>query len=907
MEPGRALTKNTKQKPGSDCDNVDSDLLLHTGDLLLSGGQFNYKIYDLLGQGTFGQVVRCRKVDANPVEEGTSAGGVGHGDVAVKVVKNKPAYFNQALTEIRILKFVKERLIKGPDSVFVMMEDYFKHKNHLCLTFEILGPNLYELLKSNQFRGLPTSDVREYLQQILDGCTALAEEKIVHCDLKPENILIVSEQEKTKIKIIDLGSACFEGETVYTYIQSRFYRSPEVLLRLGYDCAIDIWSVGCIAAELFLGLPLFPGVSEHSQLGRIVDMFEVYPPDHMLRRGRATSKFFKPRKDGGLPSPTSKDSSSPTLGVKKVLLSSNARYSMKRAPRDTLFQFKTPEEFAKSMNLEVDKFKTYFRYARLDDIIMYYPMPQVNVAKEREDRIAFIDLLKGLLNIDHTERWTASQARSHPFLSSNAIPPDGFTPLADAALDKRRQDMCEQLKKLRIKSSSSRKVGKAEGKVRSVGAALAVTPATGGNGSSRPVKIRKNRRTDSFYEDSENGEGTSTSRLPSTHLTPPQKIPRMMMVSSDSSPSKSHKAMHSTSGATDDFSTGNYTSNSTAFLGTSLPSSSYYMTSSFPPPASNEETSGGAGGGGNIPFKSSATNVFSAGNFNSKGSGFLGSSLPSKSYLNSHMSSTASDMDTAGDGAAAVGASSPHDYVMPEQLRRAQLAVGEIHGKQGSGYSFGQGHSQPGVAAGTTNTSTIPHTSAWAPTGFNNIEHMGPQSWAGVPAPWLQPAIFTPPESTVAGEVDMSDDKKLPPRKRKPGNGKSLLSNLFAAPVPVQNAQNPSPQGFQFTPPANVFGHFGSAPATSQQYMVFGANTSANMGAAAPTGVNDEAMQHASPALSPLGEDDDWADDQFDLEMDNGSPAGKSTAGTRETSDSMTTAVNLPLPMARNAPRNDGQ
>lgn len=73
------------------------------------------------------------------------------------------------------------------------------------------------------------------------------------------------------MKIIDFGSACYEGQTIYSYIQSRFYRSPEVLLGIPYTAAIDMWSLGCIAAELFLGLPLFPGVSEFNQIGRIVD------------------------------------------------------------------------------------------------------------------------------------------------------------------------------------------------------------------------------------------------------------------------------------------------------------------------------------------------------------------------------------------------------------------------------------------------------------------------------------------------------------------------------------------------------------------------------------------------------------------------------------------------------------
>ena len=75
-----------------------------------------------------------------------------------------------------------------------------------------------------------------------------------------------------QIKVIDFGSACHERQTVYTYIQSRFYRSPEVILGIPYTSSIDMWSLGCIAVELFLGLPLFPGTSEYNQITRIVEM-----------------------------------------------------------------------------------------------------------------------------------------------------------------------------------------------------------------------------------------------------------------------------------------------------------------------------------------------------------------------------------------------------------------------------------------------------------------------------------------------------------------------------------------------------------------------------------------------------------------------------------------------------------
>jgi len=83
----------------------------------------------------------------------------------------------------------------------------------------------------------------------------------VHCDLKPENILLVDSW-KSAIKIIDFGSGCFLGQQLYTYIQSRYYRAPEIILGVDYDCAIDMWSMACILFELFQGIPLFTGENE---------------------------------------------------------------------------------------------------------------------------------------------------------------------------------------------------------------------------------------------------------------------------------------------------------------------------------------------------------------------------------------------------------------------------------------------------------------------------------------------------------------------------------------------------------------------------------------------------------------------------------------------------------------------
>jgi serine/threonine protein kinase len=87
---------------------------------------------------------------------------------------------------------------------------------------------------------------------MLTALAKLHELHIIHCDLKPENILIKSYSNKI-IKIIDVGSSIFFHDEPQFYVQTRSYRAPEVILGCPYTEKIDIWSIGCIVAELFTG------------------------------------------------------------------------------------------------------------------------------------------------------------------------------------------------------------------------------------------------------------------------------------------------------------------------------------------------------------------------------------------------------------------------------------------------------------------------------------------------------------------------------------------------------------------------------------------------------------------------------------------------------------------------------
>ncbi|KAJ1617502.1 kinase-like domain-containing protein [Pavlovales sp. CCMP2436] len=238
---------------------------------------YRYEVVSALGKGSFGQVVKV--IDHRTQQM-----------LALKVIRNKKRFHQQALVEVRILEYVKEH---DPEDVTnaIKFRECFYFRSHLCITFELMSLNLYEFIKANNFQGVSLPLIRRFALQLLTTLRYLRRHRVIHCDLKPENILL-KHPSKSGIKVIDFGSSCFEDQRMYTYIQSRFYRAPEVLLGLPYHCAIDMWSFGCILAELFTGYPIFPGENEKEQLACVMEVLGL-PPKRMLDASSRASTFFE--------------------------------------------------------------------------------------------------------------------------------------------------------------------------------------------------------------------------------------------------------------------------------------------------------------------------------------------------------------------------------------------------------------------------------------------------------------------------------------------------------------------------------------------------------------------------------------------------------------------------------------
>uniref|UniRef100_A0A3P9M5Z0 dual-specificity kinase n=1 Tax=Oryzias latipes TaxID=8090 RepID=A0A3P9M5Z0_ORYLA len=237
---------------------------------------YRFEVLEVIGKGSFGQVLKCLDHKTNEL-------------VAIKMIRNKKRFHHQALVELKILEVIKKKDKDNLHNV-IHMKEYFYFRNHLCISFELLGVNLFELIKKNNFQGFSLALIRRFAHALLRCLQMLHKEKIIHCDLKPENILL-SQRGPGNIKVVDFGSSCYEQQRVYTYIQSRFYRSPEVILGHPYSMAIDMWSLGCILAELHTGYPLFPGESEVEQIACIMEVLGM-PPNDFVQSASRRKLFF---------------------------------------------------------------------------------------------------------------------------------------------------------------------------------------------------------------------------------------------------------------------------------------------------------------------------------------------------------------------------------------------------------------------------------------------------------------------------------------------------------------------------------------------------------------------------------------------------------------------------------------
>jgi dual specificity protein kinase YAK1 len=268
----------------------------------------------------------------------------------------------------------------------MMPISFFELDGHVCIVMPLLHRSLFEGIVQSQPLMSLLETIRVIMKQLLAALDYMHGLGITHCDVKPDNILLIGEQSDA-VSLIDFGSATLDHSQIGFYIQSRFYRSPEIILGLPYDSRIDVWSAGCVAAELFLDFAIFACETEfdanHSMLAILGPV-----PEYLLTRSQRWPRFFDMNREG---------------------------FQAKANPLEVVMTRHCYRQFFEavpSFQLEV----------------LIHEHKRIETEEQEAVVMCFCDFLRRLLVYDGNNRITAMQALAHPFMQGVAMPAMGWTP-----------------------------------------------------------------------------------------------------------------------------------------------------------------------------------------------------------------------------------------------------------------------------------------------------------------------------------------------------------------------------------------------------------------------------------------------------------------------------------------------
>lgn len=246
---------------------------------------YRYEIKKYLGGGTYGEVLQAvdHKFDSL---------------VAIKMLNNYTSISKHIMTEYHVVDRINTNYPNSP--YFIRNIDNFKFRNHFCMVFELLGDSAYELYDEITFRE-NEDKLKVYVSEILKGLVLLHSIGIIHNDMKPDNLLLeqknaLNPDAHRMIKIMDFGLSCVLGAKLIKcpdyYVQTRYYRSPEVIFAIPYTQASDLWSLGVIIGEMFRGTEFIFGESEPDQLAAIMENIGL-PPVYMLEQSDRKHIYYE--------------------------------------------------------------------------------------------------------------------------------------------------------------------------------------------------------------------------------------------------------------------------------------------------------------------------------------------------------------------------------------------------------------------------------------------------------------------------------------------------------------------------------------------------------------------------------------------------------------------------------------
>ncbi|CAF1083486.1 unnamed protein product [Adineta steineri] len=243
--------------------------------------EISYTDTKVIGNGSFGVVYQARVVHSNE-------------QVAIKKVLQDKRFKNR---ELQIMRRLDHQNIVQLKYFFFSSGDKVNQKEEvfLNLVLEFIPETVYRVARhyTKQKQTIPILYVKLYMYQLFRALAYIHSFGICHRDIKPQNLLL--DPESSILKLCDFGSAkqLIKGEPNVSYICSRYYRAPELIFgAIDYTCYIDVWSSGCVFAELLLGQPIFPGESGVDQLVEIIKVLGT-PSREQIRQMNPNYQEFR--------------------------------------------------------------------------------------------------------------------------------------------------------------------------------------------------------------------------------------------------------------------------------------------------------------------------------------------------------------------------------------------------------------------------------------------------------------------------------------------------------------------------------------------------------------------------------------------------------------------------------------
>ena len=371
------------------CFNNNINGLEEAPEFAILSGSFvagRYRTIKAAARGSFSKFYQC-------VDHGVAVATGRRPRVGVKILKNTKDGFDTGLLEVRMLARIRERDPSNQHHLLRIIS-FCYWREHLVIVTELLHISLFAAYRKfatshERLRFFNARTMATLSSHVLDALAFLHELGITHADVKPENICLVL-TEPCAFKLIDLGSAVLRHDLLNSYIQSRWYRAPEIMLGVPWGDKVDIWSLGCTLVEPLLGRPIFRHGSTEGVLA--AQMAVLGPLPEYMR----------------LHSP----------GLANMFITAGGHAYEVDPPQMT-----TGVYICEPLPLR-----------SLEHLLIEEMTPELFAASELN---GFVNLVSQMLVLDPAHRTNAAQSLQHPWLAQTALQSSPLAVLSPSSLDER--------------------------------------------------------------------------------------------------------------------------------------------------------------------------------------------------------------------------------------------------------------------------------------------------------------------------------------------------------------------------------------------------------------------------------------------------------------------------------------